>query len=194
MTTFKHDNIEDIQQAFDYPTPVGVDDDMTALLGVLASENRRLDLDIESLYDNRFIESATGRELEKLAFEVGVRRKTGESDEKLRKRVCGAYCAQASNGTFDEVADIVMRLVDADPIQVIINTPPDVSPGTVQIGIDGASIDESPLTIDEIKEILEQSTTAGRPIDIYITGTFAFDGDNAALEGFNEGTWSTSEV
>lgn len=186
---FNHSNTDDVIDALDFPRPYNSDPHLYDLLSVLTSEHRRIDLDAEQLYDQRFIETATSRELEKIAFEVGVQRRDGETDEHLRKRVYGAYIAQSSDATYDTFAEAIIQLLDASDGQFTIETPPTTAAKTVEITIDAAVIDASPLTNTEIESILEDIISVDGTVNLIVGGTFGFDGD-PDNEGFNEGTWS----
>lgn len=189
--TLKHDNIDDIIKNFVYPVPLAGDQNLPKLLGVLASENRRIDLEVESLYDNRFVESASGRELEKLAFEVGTRRKTDEIDDSLRRRVFGSYAAQSSDTSYDNFATAALQTLGADPAEIELTTPPDTTnPKTVELRVDGSRLDTVPLTDSEIVTLLERANSAGATVEVTASGTFAFAGDDTSLKGWDDGTWS----
>lgn len=191
MPHSSNDNLTDIVRNLVYPTPASANSNINTLLEVLASENDRIDDDIHDLYDNRFLTSATDEELNKMAFEVGVRRQTGETDEELRRRVFSEFAAQASDATYNTFASTVLEVVDAEPENVDIQTPPQSTiDKTVTVFVESAILDESPLTTGQIEDFLEKSNSAGAAVNLSSMGTFAFDGDDTSLEGWNEGTWS----
>ena len=183
---------DDIIDNWDGPVSLEPGDNLYKLLQVVGSENRRLDLELESLYDNRFVDTATGRELEKLGKYVGVTRKTDEKDDKLRIRINAAFASQASDTTRDSFATVALLVLDADAESVSFSSPPETEPKTVELTADGSIIDASPLTIDEIQVLLNGALSVDAQAVIITDGTFAFEGDDASLEGFNEGTWSST--
>jgi hypothetical protein len=69
-------------------------------------------------------------------------------------------------------------------------TPPETQPKVVEIQLDGAVLDENPLTESELTILLNGALSIDARLQITNTGTFAFTGDDTSLEGFNEGTWS----
>jgi len=182
----------DIIDNWDGPVSLEPGDNLYKLLQVVGSENRRLDLELESLYDNRFVDTATGRELEKLGKYVGVTRKTDEKDDKLRIRINAAFASQASDTTRDSFATVALLVLDADAESVSFSSPPETEPKTVELTVDGSIIDASPLTIDEIQVLLNGALSVDAQAVIISGGGFAFAGDDASLEGFNEGTWSST--
>jgi len=188
-----HNNEADIIENWDYPISIEEDDNLYKLLEVLASENRRLDLEIESIYENRFVKTATGNELEKLGEYVGITRKTGEPDSKLRFRITGGFISQASDTTYDAFASAALVILDTNSGAVEFITPPDsVGPKIVELRVDGSIIDNHPLTLDELQVLLNGALSVDARCEIVVSGTFAFGGDDASLKGFNEGTWSST--
>ncbi|WP_372611591.1 hypothetical protein [Halomonas sp.] len=188
-----YDNEADIEENWDYPVSLGPEKNLTSLLHVLASENGRIDLELESMYDDRFIGSATGKELEKLGAFVGIVRKTDEGDDKLRVRILGGFAAEASDTSYESFASAAMSILGADKGDITLTTPPDtIEPKTVELGVDGAILDSHPLTKNELQILLNGALSVDARAVITSEGTFAFEGDEDALEGFNEGTWSSS--
>jgi len=185
-----NNNTEDIIENWNHPIQPHESDNLYKLLKVIVSENKRLDIELDDLYDDRFLDTATGKELEKIAGLVGVIRKTGEIDSKLRKRIRGAFAANASDTTYESFTSATLSILEASPNQVTFITPPDSSPKIVEIEVDGSVIDENPLTTGELVTLLNGALSIDAKAKITENGTFGFDGDNGSLEGFNEGTWS----
>ena len=191
MSITQHENTNDTIGHFDYPKPLESDPDIYKLLDVLASETGRIDLDAEHLYDQRFIDSASGNELEKIGFEVGVKRRANETDEHLRRRIYTAYAAQSSNTTYEAVAQAALTIIGAEPTQLSIETPPESGDKNINITASLTVIEDCPLTEGEIVSNLEDSISVDASVTLLVTGTFGFAG-NTNNEGFNEGTWSST--
>jgi hypothetical protein len=190
MAEIEYDNVDDIVQNWDHPIQLSEQDKLHKLLEVVASENRRLDIELDELYDNRFLDTATGVQLEKIGELVGVIRKQDEQDPKLRKRIRGAFAAKASDTTYESFTSAALSILEAEPSAVEFTTPPQANPKTVEIAIDGSVLENIPLTQDELVVLLNGALSVDAQAKIKETGTFAFSGDNTSLEGFNEGTWS----
>lgn len=186
----QHDNTEDIVENWDHPVQINEENDLYKLLQVTARENKRIDLDIEQIYDDRFLESATGVELEKIGKMVDVRRKNGEYDSKLRKRIKANFAAQASDTTFKQFASTALSILETEPGNITINTPPDTPAKVVQIELDGVILDNNPLTKTELIDLMNKVVSVDATVEMVEIGTFAFDGDESNLEGWDEGTWS----
>lgn len=185
-------NTPDIAEKWDHPIPLHEDDALYKLLQVVSRENKRIDMDLEELYDDRFLGSATGNELEKLGDYVGARRKNAEGDDKLRKRIRGEFSAQASDGTYSSVTATMLSILEADKSEVSISTPPDSSPKEIDVEVQGVLLDDNPLSKTELADLLDKSVSADATINLIETGTFAFAGDDSTLEGWDEGTWSST--
>lgn len=190
MPIIENDNTEEIVKDWDHPIQPHETDNLYKLLEVISSENDRLDLELNELYENRFLDTATGLELEKVGDLVGVNRKTGESDGKLRKRIRGAFAAQASDTTYESFANTAISILEADLSEIEFVTPPDTPPKVVEIQLDGSVFNGIPLTKNELVILLNGAVSIDARVRIKETGTFAFDGNDSSLKGFNEGTWS----
>jgi len=186
-----NDNTQAIIENWEHPISLFEEDNLYKLLEVVALENNRIDLDIEEVYDDKFLSSATGEELEKIGDLVGVNRKTAEGDEKLRKRIQGEFAAQASDTTHEVFASAMLSILGTNKNAVTVNTPPDTVPKVVEVEVDGSIISDNPLTKTELAKLLDKTVSADAKVNIVTTGTFAFAGDDSALEGWNEGTWSS---
>lgn len=187
----ENDNIEEVIENWDHPINPHESDNLYKLLKVLVSENKRIDIELDELYDNRFLDTATGVQLEKIAELVGVIRKTNESDDKLRKRIRGAFAANASDTTYDSFTSTALSILEAGPNQVSFVTPPETPPKTVEIKLDGEVFENNVLTEDELIILLNGALSIDAKAQITQTGTFAFENDvTDGLEGFDEGTWS----
>jgi hypothetical protein len=187
------DNTNELQKEWDLPVPSGEGSEIEGVFQVLATENQRIDVVLDELYDDRFLQTATNDELEMLGSYVGVDRKTDEEDNKLRKRIAAEFGAKSSNTTFDTFAKIAITILEADKDDILIETPPLTPPKTVNVGISGQVLDENPFETAELVSLLERAIGAGASITIEELGNFGFAGDDTTLEGFGDGTWSSSD-
>jgi phage-related baseplate assembly protein len=192
MYDFSPTHDEDIIENWDYPVPLTDDKDLTALVTASTGEAQRIEIEAEQIYDDKFVSTATGKELEKIGDLVGVERKNAESDNKLRKRIQAEFAAQSSDTTFDNFASNALSILEARPSEVELTTPPEAPEKTVILNVDGSVIDENPLTRTELQSLLNRTLSSGGSVDIKETGTFAFAGGDDALEGWGEGTWSAT--
>jgi uncharacterized phage protein gp47/JayE len=192
MTEIQHKNEEDIIEHWDHPIQPHESDNLYKLLEVLTSENKRIDIELDELYDNRFLDTATGTELEKMGDLVGVKRKNNESDPKLRKRIRGAFAAHASDTTYESFTSAAMSILEATPNTIDFITPPETPPKVIEAQLDSQVLEENPLTEDELIILLNGALSVDARLRIKHVGTFAFEGDNTSLEGWDAGTWSVA--
>lgn len=187
----ENDN-EEIIENWDGPVSLHEEDDLYKLLKVAESENRRIDVDIQELYDNRFIGTATGKSLNKIGDLVGIKRKSNEENEKLRKRIKAGFAAKASDTTYDTFVKFVLSMLETDSSTITISTPPESQPKEIDLKIDGAVLGETLLTDQEVSILLNGAVSVDAKVNISRGGTFAFAGDDDTLKGFDDGTWSNS--
>lgn len=190
MAKIQHNNRDDIVENWDHPIDLHESMNLQKLLEVVTVENQRLDIELDELYDNRFLGTATGAELEKIGDLVGVTRKTDEGDPKLRKRIRGAFAAQASDTTYSSFTSAALSILEAGPNSVKFITPPDTNAKIVEVQVDSSVLDQNALTENELVILLNGALSIDARAQITVTGTFGFSGNDTSLEGFDEGTWS----
>ena len=142
---------------------------------------------VNELYDDRFVESATGRELEKLASEVGLDRQTGESDDRLRFRTQIAKAITRSSGNIYELATLFRILFGEDATNITL-TPAENQP-VVIMNVPDLIVDQIPVSVSVLEDLLSQALPSSDNLEIITGDTFAFDGQTTG-GGFNEGTWA----
>ncbi|OYR94044.1 hypothetical protein DJ71_02355 [Halorubrum sp. E3] len=147
------------------------DDPLAALLRTLVSQLHRVDAEIDDLYDQRFIDTATNRELELIGANVGVERRTGESDDSFRSRVRAGYRIATSDGTFKEIARAALALLDADPADIQLEGPPATDGGVGRVLVPDILVDESPLSQTEIASELTRAAPLGHRIEVLTDDT-----------------------
>jgi hypothetical protein len=162
-------------------------------LGVFVSELQRRDSSIGELADQRFIETATGRELEKLGKEVGITRQAGEDDDSLRLRVQIGKAVAASNGTPEDIRTICAIAFGEDELDSITVSQVSGDP-VLSFQIPSSLINDIPLSQSQLEDQLRATFPAGSDVTIITDDVFAFaesDGTAPAYgAGFGDGIWS----
>ena len=182
-------NITDIEAKFQEDLFPIRNKELYDLFRVYTTQLYYLDIQIDEIYDNRFIDTARGRELELLGGNVGVPRKTGEPDDKYRIRVKAGFARASADTTFENFANIVLSVLQTDKSNVEITTP---NPKVARIKTTSAVVDASPFTTEEIIEMLDESLEMDAKTEIEVQGSFSFDGPNVEDgTGWNEGTWTS---
>ena len=199
VTITDHDNVETLVENWDTPLQLHSTNNLYKLFQVVASEHDRIDKQIEEIKQNRFLESASGTELEKLGDLVGINRKTREGDGKLRTRIRGGFYAHASTTTYESFTSAALSILDARPGAVDFRHPPETPPKIVRVRVDGGVIVNNALTADELITLLNGSVSVDAIVEIEQLGTFTFDGDKPdttieqQAKGWDEGTWSVRQ-
>lgn len=178
--------------------PTGVifesDTEIERLVETLASVYYRIDTDIGKLRDSRYVETADGRELERKARPLGIFRKKGENDERLRLRALGGRGRATSNTTFNELAELALLILEAEPEEVEFELDYGTEPGALIVASYTARFDESPLTEDEIVELLEGALPMNRRVIPRRLDGFQFSLPSTTSQkegsGFNQGAWT----
>lgn len=163
-------------------------------LSVLVSEYYRLDVEINELYENRFVETAQGVELEKLGKPVDIERRYGESDSSLRRRVRAGFARATSTTDFKIFAQITSTVLGTDTSNITLNRGSDFpnSP-TVEVVVPDTVVNED-FNESDAKTYLEEAVPVGHTVDVTVQGTFAFqtsDGSTLTGAGFGDGKFRT---
>jgi len=139
------------------------------VLYVLSLYIQQNDAQLEEIQEQRFLQTATDDDLEKLANEVGITRNTNETDKHLRYRALVRKAGTRSDGTFDSIATVLTVLfgTKADTIEI---TPVSSSP-TIAINIPVTLLEDIPLTESELEEGLQTLTPAGDPLTVTTNDT-----------------------
>lgn len=165
-------SIDDARQQFpNAGVEIDSDDPLAALLRTLVSQFHRLDTEIDDLYDQRFIDTATDRELELLSANVGVEPRTGETDASFRARVRAGYRIATSDGTFEAVARAALALLDADPGDIQLIGPPETTGGVGRVLAPDILVEQSPLSQSEIAAELTRAAPLGHRLEVVTEDT-----------------------
>jgi len=179
-------SIDDARQQFpNAGVEIDADDPLAALLRTLVSQYRRVDSEIDGVYGERFINSATGRELELLGANVGVDPRTGESEAAFRARVRAGYLIAISDGTFNAIARAARALFDADADEITLDGPPATSGGVGRVIVSAVRLDEAPLTQTEAATTLTDAAPLGHRIEVLSDDAFLFG--ESGQQGLGEG-------
>lgn len=139
------------------------------LLVAIETAFDQIDDDITYLHEQRLLQTATDRELEKLAAEVGITRETGESDEQLRFRTLIAKTSTRSNGTFEDLVGILYVLFEDDVSNISISAVDDEP--TIHLEMPLGMIDDTPLTRLELSDALTDTIPLNDNITILTDDT-----------------------
>lgn len=163
---------------------IGSDSDLYDFLNSFANEYRQIDVFIDELYEQRFLDTATTRELEKLGAEVGITRRAGEDDEELRFRTRVGKAVAASNGTAEDIETILEIAFGADNLENIDVEHVSGDPIT-RFSVPQPYIDDIPLTRAEFEDELRRAFPCGHEVEVVSSDTFVFGGTGS--QGLSQG-------
>ncbi len=170
-------------------------DDITPLVEALGTTLDRIDASIDAVYDNRFVESARGKSLDKLGKPVGIqRRDIGnpersddlEGDQRLRKRVAAAKALVGLDTTNPSFSQLLKLLFPQAVTAIEINTVTDKP--EVEVVIPTNTVDRNPLNKSEIQDILSDSVASSYNVQVSTSGTFNYTAQDAD-EDWNDGAY-----
>ncbi len=168
--------------------------EVARMVETLATIYHRIDVDIGQMREDRYIETATGRELDRRATPLGAERPTGESDDVFRRRALAARARSTSTTTFEDFADAVLTTLDAEPSDVELKVDYVDELGAVIVRADSSVLDESPFSESEIKNLLDGAVPAGRRVVLRKTDGFQFSDPGTtgskSGKGFGQGQWT----
>jgi hypothetical protein len=123
-----------------------------------------------------------------------VERPTGESDDAFRRRALAGRARAISETTFDDFANSVLEVLDADPDEVSLAI--DYSSELGAVIVEGSSdvFDNSPLSESETVRLLEGALPMSRRVVLRREDGFQFSlpstTDSKSGKGFGEGQWT----
>lgn len=143
---------------------------------VLVKQCDRIDDEICNLYENRFVEQASGKELEELGKFVNCTRKTNEPDERYRIRINAEFAKVSSTTTYESFARLALNVLQTNADNVEIYRSDDDAP-VVVVDTYQQVIQGSTFTGNEIGELLNDAVPAGHGVDVQLKGSFEFKSD-----------------
>lgn len=150
-------------------TPYPPDDEIWAgFLAAIASEIDDHDGSIDDILVEKFVESATGEQLNKLAEFYQVQRRTGEPLESFRARIKSALRSQITSATLGEIRDVVAVLLEVETADVDVDEPYDLEP--MHINLDVADqLDQVEMTAAEFIDTVDDMVAVGVSIGILVS-------------------------
>jgi len=149
----------------------GASDPLWNFLTAFAKELNDFDRTQNRLYSQKFLETATGVELEKIAREVGITRRAGETDSKLRFRARVRRAAASSNATAEDIRALLQITFGKESLSKITVSQSTAEPVT-RFEIPKTLFDTIPITKTELEDELRRAYPAGYDVNITTPGTF----------------------
>lgn len=170
-------NIAEAEVEWESGIEFGPNSNTYRLMRVLLTEADRIDEDLEEIYNNHHVNTATGDDLDKIGDLVNIDRNTGESDSRYRARIKGKFRAATIDTTFDQFAEFTASVLNTDIDNIDYLTSYSARPAVVSVATQGSVYDALNLTPEEIKDILDDGVPAGHEVRVLEGGTFRLKAD-----------------
>ncbi len=206
MSDIEGSPLDRLGDTFTSPYPDGdQSSEWNALLTAIANEFATLDEVRHDIENAKFVDDATGDQLEKLATIFDLERRAGELDSTFRLRIKAALRSQLSSGTVEDVRDAVAILLNTTTSRVVIQEPYDTQGIVLEVGVWNEDLEAVGVTASQLSDFVDEVTAAGVDLTVFERGTFQFtsnstpvtstngfqelDGNNDPIEGTG-GTWA----
>lgn len=170
-------NIRQAKREWDSALAFADNSNNRRLFDALLTAADRIDSDIEDIYEQTHIDSATDRELDQFGELVNVERKSNESDDKYRARIKATFRASTMGSTFDQFTEFVSVVLNTDIDNIRFLTPYERFPATVDVSANSEIYDALNLTNQDVIELLERGVPAGHEVRVFEEGTFRLKSD-----------------
>lgn len=166
-------------------TPYDVDDDgWQAFIEATATEVEDVEQELSQILSEKFVSSASGTRLDRLATLVDVERRTGESDDLFRARTQVALRQLLASATIAEIRETIAVLLDLEVDEVAIEEEVagsdvgiDEGTASITVGVDPSVLEDREITVAQFIEVLEGLVAAGVSVRrLFASGSFAHTG------------------
>lgn len=163
-------NIRTAEQNWDSALAFAKQSNTYKLINALTSKYGSIDRDIEDIYKQIHIDTATGRQLDQFGELVSVERKYNESDDKYRARIKSTFRASTIGTTYDEFTRFCSTVLNRNVEDITFVTNYLTDSATIIIQGESSIYDESIFTQSEIIDLLNKGVPAGHEVDIAVEG------------------------
>jgi len=146
------------------------DEPLHDILTVFEYSSIELQYDISDVYEQIYLDSATGYELRALAAEVGITPETGETDDHLQFRTQLRKTTLRSDGTLPDLLKILQRVFGEDTAKISITA--QSGEPTTRLEIPTPIIEDIPLSQNELQDELDKALPVSDPLIIVTEDTF----------------------
>lgn len=143
-----------------------------ALLSALAAEFEAVETVREEVLAAKFVTTATGDALERLASIFELERRTDEPDSLFRLRVQTALRAQLSSGRINDIRETIAVLLGADVTDIAVDEPLDIEPARIDVSVFESQLEAQGLSVADFFREVEPLTASGVAVEGFARGTF----------------------
>lgn len=116
---------------------------------------------VADLVDERFVDTATQKQLGMIGELFGVDRRPDEGDVHFRARIKSQLPRNTTSTTIDEVLRISAELLNTDPQRLTLIEDHDVEPARFDIHVEDIVFDDSTITVSDFETLLQDVRAAG---------------------------------
>jgi hypothetical protein len=157
------------------------------LLAPIAAAVKNTKDDIETVDRSLRVQHAdTIEELDKLAAQVGLQSRQGESIEHYRARIMAEFHAITSEGTVANLLDGIAAILDIEIEKITYTETHTSSGGSARISVPLSKLDALALSNAEFRDIVDGLMPASYRLDVYRSGTFTYISET----DYNDGTFT----
>jgi len=139
------------------------------ILTVFEYSSIELQYDIANVYEQLYLDTATGYELRALAAEVGITPTTNEQDDHLRFKTQLRKSTLRSDGTLPDLLKILQRVFAEDTAKISIAA--QSGEPTVRLKIPTPLLEDIPLTQIELESELDRALPVSDPLTVITEDT-----------------------
>ena len=139
-----------------------------ALLSAFANEYEEFEQTLTEVQKQKFVETATGEPLNKIADLFGLNRRQDETVDAFRVRVKAALRSQITTATVEEVRDIVALLLATDVENVNVEEPFDRAQAQILLDVRN-ELSTVDITSSQFIDVVDAAVAAGVGVGILLT-------------------------
>lgn len=141
---------------------------------------------LETVYAQRFVQTATDTPLEKIGDLFDLDRRKGETDNEYRRRIMLQLPAYTGGGTIDDVVGATTTLLECHPADVRLEEPFEMETGRFDVFIDEQAVTNSDATVNEVQNLLQLVKAAGVRCVATIGKQFSYRSEGEFNSGIND--------
>lgn len=170
-------NITTVEQSWDSSIEIGTGSNMQKLIRALLSQANRIDAELEEVYEQQHINSATGKNLDHFGELINVSRNGNEPRDKYRARIKAEF-AQSRIGTdFNSFTEFCASILNTQISNIEFSTNYAANAATVVVSANPSIYTSSSLNTQDVSDLLSNGVPAGHEVVIQEAGTFRLKSD-----------------
>lgn len=152
-------------------TPYPADGEVwSAFLAALSSEFDDFESELDTILGQKFVETATGEPLNKIADIFELDRHSTESLDEFRARIKAALRSQITSATLPEIREVAALLLESETDAVPVEEPFHLEPTSVLLDV-GDELQQVAISDATFIDVVESVVAAGVQVGILVSET-----------------------